>query len=504
MDVVIKELLIKKPFVRMRSECATPHAVSDTRMQSVPDGLNMYDVYSQADFLREYYPSGHLIYNRDVYPDRFRQDPETKRIYKEELIRCGFAFQQIIALRQTITLCGNDVQFSLNEKDAKESDNNNFYEFLRGWETHDMEVAWYLAARAAKIVGDSAIVGFMHNGKFRWKVLSYLEGDTLYPHYDPETGQLSIFVRQYEDYDEDGKTITKWAEVWDNTYCYKYKESQIGVEGIVNKIKNKFGLDGYKLVSTTAHNFPFIPISYIRTSGPCWAPAQETIEQYELAFSYMAQNNTAFALPILTLSGEDIEVNGEPMTDSIKVLTMGSDSKAAYLNPPDGSNLFTMQLNKLYDLILEQCSVAKVPEVKSGDMPGIAVKLLFSPSIERAMEDSNLFKPFINGMVRIFKYGYGVEIKKVTALSNLKISSYIEPYVHMNTSELITNLATAVQNNFLSHETASERIRMYASAQEYDRIMREYKESQQMDVLEELNKSNNDDAQSNKVEENNV
>nr|DAP34359.1 MAG TPA: portal protein [Caudoviricetes sp.] len=492
MDVMIRELLVKKPFVRMRAECVTNRPVSDISMQSVPQEMNLYDVYTQADFLREYYPSGHLIYNKDVYPDRYRQDPETKRIYKEEIIRCGFAFQQIIALRQTISLCGNDVQFTLNKENASESDNNNFYEFLRGWETHDMEVAWYLAARATKIVGDAALVGFMHNGKFRWKILSYIDGDTLYPHYDPETGKLSIFVRQYNDYDEDGKTITRWAEVWDDTYCYRFKESHAGLDGVVTKIKNKFGLDGYKLVSKVAHNFPFIPIAYIRTSGPCWEPAQETIEQFELAFSYMSQNNTAFALPILTLQGDDIEVNGAPMTDSIKVLTMGTDSKASYLNPPDGSNLFTMQLNKLYDLILEQCSVAKVPEVKSGDMPGIAVKLLFSPSIERAMEDSNLYKPFINGMVRIFKYGYGVEKKKVTIMSNLDISSYIEPYVHMNTSELVTNLATAVQNNFLSHETASERIRMYASAQEYDRIMREYKESQQMDIIEQLNsKSNN-------------
>lgn len=65
----------------------------------------------------------------------------------------------------------------------------------------------------------------------------------------------------------------------------------------------------------------------------------------------------------------------------------------------------------------------------------------------------------------------------------MNVSFYIEPYVHMNNSELVNNLATAVQNGFLSKETASEKIRMYSTAQEYDRIIREFKQEQQQDIL---------------------
>ena len=46
---------------------------------------------------------------------------------------------------------------------------------------------------------------------------------------------------------------------------------------------------------------------------------------------------------------------------------------------------------------------------------------------------------------------------------------------------MVTNIATAVQNKFLSHQTASERISMYSKNDEFDRILREKKEEQNLD-----------------------
>lgn len=487
----IKQLLVKKPFVRIRPEGTiyqAPHEVTQRCEEKRPvvEDISWYDVYTQADFLKEYYPTGHKIYDRSYYPDRLKKDPESGRIIKEEVVRCAFSFQQIIALKHTITLCGNDIQFSLANDNVGQTGLDCFYEFQKGWQTHDMEIAWYEAARSVKITGDVAFVGYMHEGNFRWKILSFLNGDTLYPHYDSITGKLSMFVRRYNDTDENNTIVCHWAEVWDDTYVYRFKESTAGASGLITKIKNAFGMDGYTLVSQEPHNFGFIPVSYMRTDGPCWMFSQDSIEQYELSFSYMSQNNLAFAFPIMYMKGDEIEVQGDPMTDSVKVISMDSDSDAGFLNPPDGSEFFKMQLTKLYDMILEQSSIPKMVEPKSGDLPGVAVKLMFSQSIERALEDAQLYKPFINGIVRIFKYGYGIECEKTSSFENLKVSFYIEPYVHMNNSELVSNLATAVQNGFISKQTASERISMYATAQEYDRIIREYKQEQEQDALIEL------------------
>jgi hypothetical protein len=66
------------------------------------------------------------------------------------------------------------------------------------------------------------------------------------------------------------------------------------------------------------------------------------------------------------------------------------------------------------------------------------------------------------------------------------VYAWILPYVPQNDSELITNLATAVQNGFESRQTASEKIPMLAKNSEWERIMKEKKEEQQQDILNQV------------------
>lgn len=179
-------------------------------------------------------------------------------------------------------------------------------------------------------------------------------------------------------------------------------------------------------------------------------------------------------------------MTGDATSDSIKFISVDQDGEVGFLNPPDGSSFLDTELTKLYDMILEQSFVAKPPEVKSGDLPAAAIKLLYSPSIERAMEDASIYKRALNALVKTFKYGYGIETTQLTKFLALPISFYIEPYVHQNTSELISSLATAVQAGFLSVETATERATAYATPQEYDRIIREKKEQDAQDRLNEI------------------
>ena len=58
---------------------------------------------------------------------------------------------------------------------------------------------------------------------------------------------------------------------------------------------------------------------------------------------------------------------------------------------------------------------------------------------------------------------------------------------------MVADLASAVQNGFVSRQTASERISMYSTAGEWERIVREAKEQQQNDLLTQL--QNNDGGQ---------
>lgn len=500
----LKEILVRKPFKRITPiGCRLGGIYKDGATYDDLD-TPIYEIISQADFMREFEPSGHMINNPIVYPDKKRIDPETGKEYTESIARCAFAFQRIITVKQLAHLCGNDIQFEMPSTKDSEQVNETFFKFKEGWSVKNMEIAWFESAKSVKVTGDVAFVGYKKGGKFHWKVLSYLNGDSLYPHYDSVTGELSLFARKYSDMDENGEETTTYVEVWDAEKLYRFKKDNTGAVGLLNRIKEIFGLKGYRLISEEPHNFPFLPVTYKRDeNGACWSFSQGSIDQYELAFSQLAQNNTAYAFPIMYMKGDEVSLIGD-MTGAVKGITMAENEDAGFLNTPNGSDLFTLQLSTLYKLIYEQSFAVIPPEVRSGDMPGVAVKLLYSPAVEFAMKDAQEYQSFLDGMVRIYMNGYGTEIGQISSFNNLEVYSWILPYVPQNDSELIQNLAVAVQNGFESRQTASEKIPMIAKNSEWERIMKEQKEQQQQDILAqvELNKATqpNDTVQVEKTE----
>ena len=52
----------------------------------------------------------------------------------------------------------------------------------------------------------------------------------------------------------------------------------------------------------------------------------------------------------------------------------------------------------------------------------------------------------------------------------------------------MTNLATGVQQGFISKQTASERASKYTKNDEMDRLLKEYKQKQELDLLFEIRK----------------
>lgn len=492
-----REIMARRPFKRICPQGYLSGMITDGNTDMYPaDNPPLYRIVSQGDFLREYYPTGHRINDPAVYPDITHVVEETNdngdkvtRVYVELVERCAFAFQRIITIKHLTHLCGNNIQFEATKSEMTEDDYSMFFRYKKGWLTKNMEIAWFEAAKSVKITGDTAFVGYVKDKKFYWKVLSYLSGDTLYPHYDNITGKLALFARAYSDYDENGVSITDWLEVWDDTYMYRLKRAQSGKGSVIARIKEVFGISGYKEVDKKAHGCPFIPVAYHRDEdGACWSPSQDSIESYETAFSRLSQNNAAYAFPIMVFKGDNIELQGDTMRGTVKSITADENADISFLQKQDVSNAFMVQLDRTLKMIYEQSFAVQVPEVKSGDLPGVAIKLLFSPAIENAMKDAQEYNPFVDDMVRIFEWGYGIEIGETTKIKQLKVNAWISPYYHQNASELFNNIAVAIQNGFLSKRTGSERIDETATADEWRRIMRERKEEDAMDLLFEHKK----------------
>jgi len=202
----------------------------------------------------------------------------------------------------------------------------------------------------------------------------------------------------------------------------------------------------------------------------------------------MAQSNHDFGLPIMYVRGEGSqEVSKQDMSHASKIFFLPSDGDMGFLNKQDASSAYEKELEVLEKQIYTQSFAVIPPELKSGDLPGVAIKLLYSPAYEKAMSDANEFDAVVDEMVRIFSFGYGVETKNQLKFKNTPISHYIKPYVHLNETELTNNLAIQVQNGFLSKQTASEKS-VYATPQEWDRILAEKKHEQEMDLLLEEQK----------------
>lgn len=108
------------------------------------------------------------------------------------------------------------------------------------------------------------------------------------------------------------------------------------------------------------------------------------------------------------------------------------------------------------------------------------------------MNDTQKMQPFLNQIVKIAKFGIGYENNSTASIVGLDINAWVKPYVHSNSQEIITNLATAVQNGFLSKQTASERCPEFPKNAEWERILREKKEEDQQDLLIELEKQDNE------------
>ena len=499
-DLDFKELLVRKPIYKVLPNVSNVNLETCQGSDvSEPDDPLKLQIYTQSQMLREYYPSGHNINNPILYPDVFKKapipgKPGKVRYYKQPITRVALAFQRIIKIKANTHICGNDAQFELasNETDEKTTLENtlSLLQFKEGWLTMGMEERMYEAIDAIHTVSDAAIVGYFdEDNKPQVRVFSYLNGDKLYPHYDSITGKMSAFARKYRDIDEDGKNTTEWVEVWDEKYIYRYKRD-VSSNGFVEKFKGVFGLNGFKRVGDPKkHGFPFIPVAYhVNTEGPIWAFSQDTIEKYEEAMSYFFENNKAYAFPIFYAKGKGVKISGN-MNGAVKAVAI-TDPKgeAGFLNQADVSNSYNTLLSKLYDLIYEQSFAVKPPELKSGDLPGVAVKLLFSPAIELAIGGCSQYQDFLEQCVRIVKFGWGLKIGEAASLMLLPIKAWLEPYIHQNDSELITNLATGVQNGFISKQTASERASKYTKNDESDRILKEYKEKQEIDLLFEVKK----------------
>ena len=494
----VNELLTKKPFYRVQNSGLFAKSAKYVAYMKYKEKPIKGMVMSQTDFLEEYYPSGHKINSELFFPENYNYgevilEDGSKRetMYREETFRVAVPLQKVIALQHLVHLYGNDVHHELSDSKVPDELNDLFMNFQMGWLAKNIDVSLYEAGRSEEITADKAIVFYMYNGKAYTKVLSYMNGDTLYPHYDMETGRMNVFARKFSSYDEENNEVVSWLEVWDDTYMSRYKMSKVGFKGAVNKVKGFMGLNNYELVYKKPHGFPICPVVYKRatSNGPGWNETQYLIDEIEVALSYWAKACASTANDAYILKGDDVDVKGDPL-GRVRAFTMGKDDDVSLLEKKTAGEFFQGYVNRLYKELFRGSFTVETPELKSGDTPASTIKLIYAPNLDLALLQAKEQQEFINNVRYLFCLAYGMETGKVTEYLQLNdhILSYIIPFVHEDTAGKVANLVALKNAGLLSTETGVEH-NPYCTNQEADRIFKEQKQQQAADRLYQLKNS---------------
>lgn len=499
--MAVKELLTKKPFYRLANggrEAQAYNRQMYVDQMKYQERRLMGNIMTQADYLEEYYPFSHRVMSDFYFPEfynyteRVGDDGKSEIEWnREETFRIGSTLQCLITCQQLVHETAGDTIFEINDEktDGRIGELHKIHQ--RAWLITDSDNAFYKLREAVKITADGALVYYLYKGKVYIKRISYLDGDTLYPHYDPITGRMIRFARKFSSYDEEGNETVSWVEVWDDEYLTRYRQAKTGISGKINILKDYFGMDGYEVVYRSRHGFSRCPIVYQRDkdNGPCWNNVQSLIDDYEVALSYFAKNNAGAALPSYKLKGDDIDIQGDPL-GRIRAFTMGRDDDVSLIQPNGLSENYAKYIEYLLTEIFQGAFIVRQPELKSGDTPTGTMKLYYAPSLDLAELACRDCQPVIREMQSLLCEGYGIQEGMVSEMMrfNDHLYGYKVPFIHENNSSIIADLVLAKNSGILSAETASEK-NPYSKNGEFDRVVAEQKKQQQADRLYQFRSS---------------
>ena len=459
-----EQIMRKKPF----SVLVPPKAYGETMLINAGDVITIpvdditRELRSQADFMREFYPTSHKINHIKYYPNTMYVNKETGAYQAKVRSRIAIGFQERILIKRKESLLGNNVGMRLISKasDPKMLDRLAFYR--EGWEDRDMEVAIDKAIESDFQTGDCAIYIFMDGGKVSWRCFSYKDGDTLFPHYDSLTGELTLLGRLYRQTDWDGKT-SLFLDVIDKKSFVTYRQED-------NATWKREG-------QAQPHGFPYCPVAYHRSEGPVWAPSQSLIDGYEVAISQFSENNAAYALRILYTLGGDMEIMTNNDGTPSRIDSVDPNAKVGFLEPAQGADgAFASQLAIMEKNIMRGSFAVETPEIKSGaDMSSRTVKMLFADSYVKALADSLEYQQFINRVAHLFKFGYFLEKRRVSEAGTLMVKTYLDPFIFMSENDIIAGIQQLVTAGCMSRKTATEMAYNigYSSPDEINRILQE-------------------------------
>ena len=403
---------------------------------------------SQEKFYAEYFPTSHKIFDKTYYEDFNIYDENQKLLGVHDVNRISVPFQAMSIDIILAHLLGNKIYLS----DSTLKDSPALPLYREYWDERNVNVGIYEFVKSALSLGDAALLFYRDTKtrKLKYQSLSMFDGDEFYMEYDKYKEPYK-FYKYYDDK----------CDVYDDSNVYTYL--------VASETE-----DTPKLLSTTAHGFKGMPVSYKkRELGAFWTPVQGNIDNLELMLSRLSEDNRAKFKSLYHLSTDNPEDVETTKAGTMDMVITDKDGDFKLIPPAEISTQFEFEYTSLKEIIFDALGIVFPKHKSSGDMPTGSMKMMFYPTERVVMSLINEFDSSIDEINDIVKQGFIVENPDYQdSITKGNIKASIRLFTPQDDMARNENIATLLDKGVISEETAAEECSI-ASNNEMDRKNRE-------------------------------
>lgn len=445
-------LLSKRPFFRGSTTYSSSNYQEDFNtsvLQNQPATLcDLYKtIVTQDKFLREYDPYSHeVMFDNNIPSICVKLDDNTYQEIKWK--RMPLPLQQRIVEKITLSLCGNDREFLLEDDNPTEETKQNYATLLRYWKKRNQDGMTTMAVNKQLYLGDIALLYYFdYKGCIKSRLLSYDEGYTLISHNDDNGDRLMECL--YYATSDGVKHIDCYTD--DLIYCL---------------VSDGESENGWKLERAEFHGFSEIPV-VTKRGDVAWNNVQTLIEVYEIIYNIFLVIQKRHGWGILYIRGNFSE-RVKKIAGSIILndRTPDGNGSAEFKAPPSPTGMIETLASILEQIQIGASVTFLLPkDVKSsGDISALAIMLTQSLDLEGASKKVIEWQNFISKCVRLFKEGLSSELVNSgenvyarTQFENMGVSCSFKIWRPFSKAEYNNMLVSLKAAGIISDLTATER-----------------------------------------------
>lgn len=404
-------------------------------MKEAPDRSKLV-----AKALKQYLPDLHDINNKAKYPDdeltveTGKLDEYNQPILATEIVpitRIPLAIEKDIIQKKAIFAYGGGIILEPNKDNSKLFDvvEKNFYDTKLDLISKEIITDCMASTQ-------SAIIFYAPNdfkGKFKYKIVSPLKGDTLYPFFDDDTNDLIAFGREYKFKD---KTRFDLYVINESGFV-EIRRYENGVPRFVQGFETNS-----EVADIIVTPYTKLPIIYMeQLAGEC-NDITKIRNAYEVAFSGFHDQNDRTGDPILFGKGDTLSLPAKNKKG--KYIEGSADSDLKFITPDNATESRALQFKMSENYMYSLCNSVKfdLETFKgAGVTSGEAIDKLLLPMFLDAKEKQDgilgmFYQRLVNWLVHETRQALGGD-------SDLSVYVKFKPMSFKSDADLISLAMTA-------------------------------------------------------------